>query len=452
MSEVQKSTDVIVIGAGFAGIAAAKKLNAAGKDFVLLEARDRIGGRVETQMRDCGAQIELGAQWIGPTQTRIWNWVKEFDVQTFDTYDEGKNILHYKGKTSTYKGTIPKIDPISLIDLGIAIEKANKLCKSISLEQPWSHPKAAEWDAMTLATWIKKNVHTAKARHLFNIGVETVFACGANEISFLHALFYFRSGDNMDSLISIANGAQQTLLIGGTQGLLKKVSAAFHEKIVLSAPVSRIEQSENGVAVHTSKGIFKAKKVIVAVPPSMMGGIQFSPILPQRKAQLYQRMPMGAAMKSYIIYPTPFWRDKGFSGQIVSDRAPLQVTFDCSKPGGPGIMLFFVEGFNARTFIEQPFEVRKQKVIEEMVFHFGDEAKNFIDYTDRCWTEEEYTRGCYAGNFPPGVWTQFGEVVRTPFQNIHWAGTETAARWNGYMDGAIESGERAANEVLIGPQ
>lgn len=448
MEDVLKNVDVIVIGAGFAGIAAAKKLHKVGTSFLILEARDRIGGRVETQTRACGATVELGAQWIGPTQTKIWDWVKKTEVQTFDTYDEGKNILHYKGKTSTYKGTIPKIDPISLIDLGLAIEKANKLCKTISLETPWKHPKAAEWDAMTLASWIKKNVHTAKARHLFNIGVETVFACSAGEISLLHALFYFRSGDNMDSLISIANGAQQTLLIGGTQGLLKKISAGFADKIILEAPVEGITQTENGVRVTTSKGIFAAKKVIVTVPPSMVGGIKFSPTLPQRKAQLYQRIPMGAAMKSYIIYDTPFWRNNGFSGQVVSDRAPLQVTFDCSKPNGPGIMLFFVEGFNARTFIEEPFEVRKQKVVDEMVFHFGEEARNFIDYTDRCWTEEEYTRGCYAGNFPPGVWTQFGEVLRTPFGQIHWAGTETATRWCGYMDGAIESGERAAAEVI----
>ncbi len=442
-------TDFVIIGAGYAGIAAATKLHEAKNSFVIVEARDRIGGRTNTQLLDCGATVEFGAQWIGPTQHHIWKWVKETNTETYDTFDSGKNILSWKNKISTYKGTIPKIDLISLIDLGLAIEKINKLCKKIPLEAPWTHPKAKEYDSITLYSWIEKNMFTKKAKHLFNIGVETVFAAESHEISLLHALFYCHSGENMETLISVTSGAQQTLLKGGTQGLLQKIALPFQDNIYLENPVLKIIQNENAVIVETEKLRIIAKKCISTLPPTLLNTIKFNPILPQRKAQLLQRVPMGAAMKCFCIYETPFWRNKGFSGQIVSDTSPVKVTFDCSdKSTDKGVLLVFVEGNNARNFIELPEIERKEKVLNELVKYFGDEAKNIIEYKDKCWTEEEFSRGCYAGNMPTGVLTQFGKSLREPFINVHFAGTETAMRWNGYMDGAIESGFRASDEVL----
>lgn len=441
-------TDYIIIGAGYAGIAAASKLHEAGKSFLVMEARDRIGGRVHTHRLDSGALVELGAQWIGPTQHKMWELVKKHQVETFDCYDSGKNILHYGGKTSTYTGTIPKINPLALIDMGIAMARINKLCKEVPLEAPWKAPKAEEWDSMTMATWIDRNVRTAKARKLIHIGIETVFACQASEISFLHALFYCHSGDNLDTLLAIPNGAQQTLFVKGAQHLLEEVAEPFRDKILLSQAVRSIDQDADGVTVLTDGLQVRAKKVIMTLPPALCGQIHYVQPLPHRKAQLFQRVPMGAAMKCYAVYDKPFWRDKGFSGQIVSDEAPLHVSFDSSKPYGPGLLLFFVEGKHARDFIDLPELERKAKVLQTLTKFYGPDAQNIIDYTDRCWTTEEYSRGCYVGNFPTGVWTQFGEELRKPTGHIHWAGTETAMKWNGYMDGAVESGYRAFEEVV----
>lgn len=443
------NTDIVIIGAGYAGIAAAKKLQEAGRSFVVIEARDRIGGRTNTETLPSGATIDLGAQWIGPTQHHMWNWVRETNTKTYDTFDTGKNILSWKNKISTYKGTIPRIDPLSLIDLGIALEKINKLCLQIPLDKPWTHPKAHELDSMTLQTWMDKNMFTKKAKHLFSIGVETVFAAEASEISLLHALFYCHSGDSMDALISIPKGAQQTLLKGGTQGMLQKIAQPFMDKIYLDNPVQKISQNENTVKIETAHLSVTAKKCIITIPPALQNSIRFDPILPQRRAQLLQRMPMGAAMKCFCIYEKPFWRKKGFSGQIVSDTFPVKVTFDCTdKDDDFGVLLTFIEAQNARDFIELPQEERKEKILNGLVPYFGNEARNIMEYTDKCWTEEEWSRGCYAGNMPPGVMTQFGKTIREPFQHIHWAGTETAMKWNGYMDGAVESGFRAVDEIL----
>jgi monoamine oxidase len=449
MSKQIFATDYIVIGAGYAGIGAASALYQAEKSFLVIEARDRIGGRVNTHvLPESNAIVELGAQWIGPTQYHMWDLVRKHEVETFDTYDQGKNILHLNGKTSAYTGLIPKMDPISLIDMGIALERLNKLCKQVPLEAPWKAPKAEAWDSMTMATWIDRNVKTAKARKMMHVGIETVFACMASEISFLHAMFYSHSGGNLESLLAIPKGAQQTLFKSGTQHLLEMEAAPFADKILLGKPVRSISQSADGVKVLTDDAEFNAKKLIMTLPPALCGQIRYEQALPQRKVQLFQRVPMGAAMKCYAVYKRPFWRDKGFSGQIVSDRAPLKVSFDCSKPGGPGLLLFFVEGAYARNFIELPATERQRMVKDELVLHFGEEAKEMIDYADRCWTEEEFSGGCYAGNFPTGVWTQFGPVLREPSGHIHWAGTETAFKWTGYMDGALESGYRAATEVM----
>ena len=442
-------TDIVIIGAGYAGIAAAKKLQEANKNFVVLEARDRIGGRTLSEQLTCGAHIDLGAKWIGPTQLNVWNWVRETNTETYDTFDSGKNILSYNNKISTYKGTIPKIDPISLIDLGLAIEKINKLSKQIDITQPWSHPKAAAFDAMTLDTWMQKNIYTKKAKHLFSIGIQTVFAAEPSEISVLNALFYCRSGDNMDALISIKEGAQQTILKEGTHGLIKKIAQPFQEKILLNSAVNRIEQDEHAVVVYTEDNKIQAKKCILAIPPILIDRIRFHPILPQQKAQLFQRMPMGAAMKCFAIYKTPFWRKNGFSGQIVSDEFPVKVTFDVgNKDDDFGKILVFVEGNDARNFIDMPLEQRKKSVVEKLVKFLGQEAAEPLEYIDKCWTEEEWTRGCYVGLMAPNTMTQFGNKLRTNFRHIHFAGTETATRWNGYLDGAIESGYRATEEVL----
>lgn len=439
--------DTIIIGAGYAGIAAGKRLSETGKDFVVLEARDRVGGRTLSEVLPSGVRVDLGATWLGPTQYKIWDWVKEVNAETFDTYDSGKNILFYQGKKNTYAGTIPKIDLLNLLALGRAISKFNKLAKTLDYNKPWNHSEAEKYDSMTLQSWMDKNIPFEKAKYLFKVGVQTVFAAEPSEISLLFALFYGASGDNLEVLMGIKNGAQQTILKNGTHGLIQEISKSYEDKIVLSSPVKKIIQHENWVEVVTENQTFKAKSCILTVPPALHSLIQFEPALPQAKSQLGQRMPMGAAMKCFVIYEKPFWREKGLSGQLVSDEFPVKVTFDVGDDS-KGKLLVFVEGNDARKFVDVPLEQRKQMILEKLGKFFGDEALQPIDYIDKCWTQEKWSGGCYTGLMGPNTLSHLGEELRKPFGNIHFAGTETAMKWCGYLDGAIESGYRAANEVL----
>lgn len=444
-----KITDTIIIGAGYSGIGAATKLYENGKDFLVVEARDRIGGRVWSKQLNNGAIIDIGAQWIGPQQLLMWEMVKKHKVDTFETYDEGKNILAWNNKISTYKGTIPKIDPISLVDLGLALNKINQKCKKIPIESPWMVKGAHQLDSISLYSWMEKNLWTKKAKFLFKVGVESVFAVEPAEISMLYALFYAHSGVDFEKLISIKNGAQQTRFVNGSQHLLTQMANPFTEKILLDNPVVAIEQNNNGVIVYTKHSKIMAKKCIITIPPTLLQKIQFIPDLPPNKVQLNQRMPMGTAMKCFGIYKKPFWREKGFSGQVVSNDEHIQVTFDCSPHDEScGIIMAFVEAGNARKFIEKTRAEREAIFFESLSKYFGPEALEPIDYVEKCWSEEIWSGGCYAGNPTPGTLTQFGEYLRKPFGNIHWAGTETATKGNGYMEGALEAGYRAAAEVM----
>jgi monoamine oxidase len=160
-------------------------------------------------------------------------------------------------------------------------------------------------------------------------------------------------------------------------------------------------------------------------------------------------MPMGTVIKVHSIYDTAFWREAGLTGQASSDSGAMRITFDNSPDDGSrGALLGFIEGDEGRYWGQRSPEERRAAVLDCLVNYFGEAAGHPNEYVEQSWVEEEYTRGCYAGYMPPGVWTAYGGALRTPVGRLHWAGTETATVWNGYMEGALLSGERAAAEVL----
>jgi monoamine oxidase len=440
--------DVIVVGAGYAGLTAARKLIKKGLKIKVLEARDRVGGRIFTKYLDENLYIDLGGQWIGPSQDKIIALTQELGIATFPTYNEGKNRMYFQGKTKDYAGIIPKLSLPALLNLDFIIKKLNRLSKTISLSAPWQSPSAKRMDAITLATWLDKNCWFKATRSMIEVGIQAVFACEPADISLLHALFYIKSGRDLDTLISVTNGAQETRILGGAQAPANQIAEEIKESLVLNTPVKRIEQFENGVKIISQNIIYTAKKVIVAIPPTLCANIEFYPLLPAKRAQLQQRMPMGSVIKCYAIYNQPFWRKLGLNGQVASDNGWVNVTFDNSPyDSSKGILMGFALGNNARELAELPLDERKIKVLNCFKNYLGEQALQVEQYIDHVWADEEWSRGCYAGIMPTGVWTAYGASLRQPVGHIHWAGTETAEIWCGYIDGAIRSGERSADEV-----
>ncbi|MBV6427660.1 MAG: putative flavin-containing monoamine oxidase AofH [Haliscomenobacter sp.] len=441
--------DVVLIGAGFAGLTAARRLQEAGREVLLLEARDRVGGRVWTHWIDGQTYVDYGGQWIGPTQDHAYALAAELGVETYATYNSGKHVIALDGSVNTYRGLIPKIDLPSLLNIDWVIKSLERHAKRINLDRPWESPGARKLDSQTLATFLDRNVRFGNARKVLEAGLDTVFAVSPSELSLLHALFYIKSGTNLDCLLNIDNGAQQDRFVGGAQLLADRLAEKLGGALRLQSPVRRIVQTGTGVAVIGDGFEFKAKKAVVAIPPALAGRIEYLPGLPGRRDQLTQRIPMGTVWKCFGIYERPFWRDKGLSGQAVTDENHfVQTVFDCSpKDGSRGILLGFSLANRARKFMQRSENERRNAVLSSFTQFFGKEAASPLIYLEKNWADETWSRGCYAGMFPPGIWTGFTDALAQPCGHIHWAGTETSPVWNGYIEGAIRSGERVAEEI-----
>jgi len=441
--------EVIIIGAGFSGIAAAKKLHQAKIPFLVLEARDRLGGRVYTKQLSEDLYLDFGGQWIGPGQDRMYALCQEYGVEYFETYDQGYNLIDFSNKVKKFKGLIPKMDIVSLLNLDFVLKKLERLAKSTPLESPWQHPKALAFDSISLADFLESNCKTQACKKVVTLACETVFASELNEISLLHALFYIQSGRDLNTLINIKNGAQQHRIVGGMQTLIEKMAEPFHEKIQFNKPVKKILQESGLIKIFGEGFEFSCNKVILAVPPPLTAKIDFQPMLSMEKRQLLDRIAMGQVGKCFMVYKKPFWREKGFSGQAFADNnSPFQSMFDCSpKDGNYGIIMGFTIANRAKQYFNISKEERKKWMMEKLAIYFGQEAAEPVLYEDFSMTDEAWSRGCYAGLYPTGAWTGFQDVYAKPEGSVFWAGTEASSVWFGYIEGAVRAGEKAAESV-----
>ena len=443
--------DVAIVGAGLAGLVTARDVIAAGSSAVVLEARDRVGGRVLNEQIGDGKVVEVGGQWIGPTQDRMAALSSDLGIETFPTHVHGENVIEWRGELRRYRGTIPRINPAVLLDVERAQRRINRLSKKVPLDKPWMAPKARRWDSLTADTWIRRNVATKAGRDLLQLGVEAVWAAQPEDISFLHMLFYVHSAGSLQMLFDTEGGAQDSRFVGGSQSVPIALAQRLGEDtVVTEAPVRRIEHGPEGVLVHADGGVtVKASRAVMAVAPALAGRIVYDPPLPGYRDQLTQRVPLGTVAKCMAVYDEPFWRGQGLSGQATSDTGPIKVTYDNSPPdGSPGVLLGFLEGREARQAGRLSARERQTVVIDCFTRLFGPRAAKPERYVERLWAEEEFSRGCYGAHLPTGAWTNYGEALRAPIGPLHWAGAEIGQVWSGYMDGAVRSGETAASEVL----
>jgi monoamine oxidase len=439
--------DVIVVGAGLAGLTAARELSAAGLEVRVLEARDRVGGRTLSQPVSDHPEdiIEVGGQWVGPTQHEVLGLARELGIATYPTHATGKNLFEDgRGKLKRYRGTIPMLPPHVMVDYGQADLRLKRLINRVDPAAPWEAEDAERLDEQSFATWIRRTAKTKTAREALTTAIRAVFSVEPADVSLLHVLFYAAAAGGWDDLLDTEGGAQQDRLAGGTQQLSVRMSEELGDRVMLSAPVRSIHSEGEGVVV----GELRSRRVIVAVPPVLAGRIDYDAPLPAPRDQLTQRMPMGSVIKCIAVYEEAFWRQDGLSGQAISLPGPAQVVFDNTPPNGSPALLAFLEGKDARELAHLSEAERRDAVLRCFQRLFGRRAAHPVLYVEKDWSAEPYSRGCYAGVFGPGAWTAYGRLLREPVGRIHWAGTETATRWMGYMDGAIQSGKRAAAEVL----
>jgi monoamine oxidase len=442
------SADVAVVGAGLSGLWAARALADAGREVVVLEARDRVGGRLFNATLGEGVTVDLGGQWVGSDHTRVQRLAGELGIEIFPQHGAGRNLLDLGGKQRRYRGTIPRVDPRGLWDLFVVRRRLHRLATAVGAEEPWAAERAAELDSETLAQWCERNVRSEIARDLMGLAARTVWGEGPEQLSMLHVLFYTAAAGSFDKLIDTEGGAQQDRLEGGAQLLPLGLAESLGDRVRLAAPVRRIGQRDDGVHVVADGIEVEAGRAIVAVPAAIAAKIELDP-LPPGRPQLAERLRPGALTKCMAMYEEPFWRADGLSGESVTDAGPVTLTFDSSpRDGSAGVMLGFVGGPEARELAALPPAERRAPVLACLERLFGPRAAAPVDYAEQTWSEEEWSGGAPTSNFGPGGWTECGPALRAPAGRLHWAGTETATVWSGYMEGALQAGERVAAEVL----
>lgn len=448
--ERSAAVDAVVVGAGLAGLTAARQLEAAGASVLVVEANDRVGGRTMTR-RVCGVPLEMGGQWIGPAQRRINALARELGVGIFPTEVPGRTVFHEGGRRSEYEegDEVPFADPDAASEVREVFEALSRLAADVRPDAPWTAKRAREWDGQTLETWKLGQTRSAGARFYFDLAIESLYACEPRDVSLLSVLSDVASSGVFGGLFEIEVSAEEHRLVGGAQELSERMARGLEGRVVLGSPVRRISQDGEGVLVESDAVSVEAEAVVVTVPPALRGRIEYVPALPPVHDGLSQRMPMGAVIKCSAIYDAPFWREAGLNGRAESDTGPCKVTCDNSFPDGDaGVLTGFVLGSDARRWEGRPAGERKRAVLECFARFFGREALYPRGYAECDWGAEPYARGGYAGVAAPGFFLDHGPALREPLGRVHWAGTETAARWNGYMDGAVESGHRAARGVL----
>ncbi|PFH59098.1 hypothetical protein XA68_12813 [Ophiocordyceps unilateralis] len=456
-----KHFDVAIVGGGLSGLSAARDLAAAGKTFVVLEARGRVGGRVLNGLVGPVGVQELGAEYIGPTQDRVLALVDSLGLKTYKTFDDGNTTVWRNGSLSNFApdpatgGFLP-LNPEASAQVMPVVEELGKLAAELPIGSPWDHPSAAEWDSMTVESYLRSRLNHSDARFVFELIFEAVLSTTTSEPSLLYWLSYIASAGNstmpgsLSRLLTTTDGAQERRIVGGTALLATKMADRLgFQNIQLHAPVHKIVQRQKLYSVFWADKMVTADYVVVAMPPPMAGRILYEPPMPARRDQLTQRMPMSSIGKVVAIYPKPWWRKRGVNGQVLSDAGVTRATFDNSPSDGSyGAIMGFIGADEMRRLDQLDEGCVKKLVTKDLVNYFGPQASNVSSFLLQRWDLEPYSRGGPVAYAPPGVLTRFGSSLRQPFGNIHFAGSETADYWIGYMDGAVRSGERVAKEVL----
>lgn len=460
-----RSVDVAVVGGGISGLYAAYLLKKKRRSFAVIEARDRTGGRVLNAPIGVGKQVvEAGGEFIGAQDALLRRLVlHELKLPIYDTYGDkpgqGAPIVDFgkpEAVTEFNWPLVPKEIAVETVGLVTAIEE---MASQVPLDNPTRAKSAASWDTETFDSWLRDNVDSPDVRALAAISSYGLFGAEPGEASLLQFMYSLHAHGGIVATGGITGGAQQNRVTGGSQRITNSlVNRIGVENVILNAPVRAIDQTGRRVVITTDAGKVQARAVILAIPPTLAGAIDYRPMVPILRAQLTQRFPMGYAVKVHAVYPKPFWRhlttryedtDHGLSGIVLSKNGPVTLGFD-NSPGGAkattGVLLGFVFGNNGRVWGSKAKARRRAEVLGQFVRWFGPRAAHPIHYMEQNWAAERWTGG-YVGFPTTRTWLDYETAFRSNIGRIFLAGTETGTEGYGGMESALNAAARAVQQA-----
>lgn len=455
--------DVVVVGAGACGLTAATRLREAGRSVVVLEARDRVGGRTWTDHID-GAMLEIGGQWVSPDQTALLAMLEELGLETFSRYREGASVyISPDGTATQFDGDDFPCRPETVAAMNALIAELDELVEQIGPEEPWAHPRARELDTVSFEHWLAQRCDDEEARR--NVGF---FIAGGmltkpmHSFSALQAILMAASAGSFSNLVD-EGFILDKRVVGGMQQVSERLAERLGDDVLLSHPVRTVRWRETAedqgsgarveVVADSADGpvTVRAHDVILAVPPNLYTRVSFEPPLPRRQHQMHQHQSFGLVVKVHAVYPTPFWREKGLSGTGFGCSQLVQEVYDNTNHDDPkGTLVAFVPDERADEVFAMTAEERKEKILAAIAAYLGPEALTPEVYYESDWAAEEWTRGAYATSFDLGGLHRYGADMRAPVGPIRFASSDLAAEGYQHVDGAIRMGQRTADAILEG--
>ena len=462
MTEITR--DVVIIGAGAAGLTAANELKKAGLSVAVLEARDRVGGRLWTDTIE-GAMLEIGGQWISPDQTALIETVDELGLDTFSRYREGDSVyVGPDGVAHRFTGEMFPVAPETEEAIARVTEMLDAMVAEIDPDRPWAHPKAAEWDAVSWDAWLRSQTDDDEAvRNLAFATGSAMLTKPTHAISLLESLLMAASAGSYSNLVD-ADFILDKRVVGGLQQVPLLLAERLDGDVFVSQAVRTIEWSDAGVTVTSTPttGVtgtaiagggagltVRARQAILALAPVLYDRISFVPALPRLQHQMHQHLSMGFVIKVHAVYETPFWREKGLSGTAFSPYELSHEAYDNTNHGDErGTLVGFVSDLHADGVFELSAEERKERILTSLSHYYGPEAMNPVVYFESDWGSEEWTRGAYAASFDLGGLSRYGKYLRENVGPLHFACSDLAGAGYQHVDGAIRMGRLVASQVI----
>jgi monoamine oxidase len=434
-----ESTDVAVVGGGLSGLAAARRCHRDGADVRVFEARDAVGGKIETRTVG-GVRVELGAGWIGPEQDRMDQLADEFGVRRLDQHAAGEALCRVDGHRGTDERVFRALPDAAHAELVAAVDV---------LDARASADPTPESNARSVGEWADAHLDHPAARAAFESLVRAVFCADGHEVSLAFVDAFGDAVGGLSETTSVGGHASAlTTALDGVAAIPEGIAAELGDRVRTDEPVHRIEYDDDGATVHTAERTCRARRAVVALPPAMASRVAYDPPLPPARDELGQRLPNGSVVKFVVVYDRPFWREAGLSGQVVDADGPVDSWFDATRDAATaGVLFGLTGGSNARRLAARSPTARREVVVDALVDLFGESAAAPRAYDDVAWGAEPWVRGAYAAYAPPGAMANWGRRT-DPVGPLHWAASETAGAWYGHMEGAVRAGERAAAEVL----